>query len=567
MKLIMVLLLAGLLQAYAEGNAQQITYSGKNVGILQVFKVIEDQTGYSVFANKELLKGVSPVTVKAEKMPLKEFLDHALRDQPIGYEILSKTIFIKAKEVPQTSVPSVTTIQDEEVVVPRDISGTVVSADGEPLAGATIVVKGTRISTSSGPDGQFVIAADPGQVLIITYVGYQSLEVNVDTRTTYQITLERVEQVMDQVVVTAMGITRRAKTISYNVQEIKGDDISNVDNGNFVNSLIGKVAGATINSSSAGNGASARVVMRGVKSISGNNNALYVIDGIPMPNNIRGQAEDIFSGAGQTGDFVANLNPEDIESLSILSGPSAAAMYGSAAANGVVLITTKKGAKNKTQVSVSNTTSFTSPMILPRFQNTYGVTETGSYQSWGDKLQTPGSYSPSDFFQTGVNNNTALTFSTGTDKSQTYISVGNVHSKGIVPNNNFNRSNFTARNTSSFMDGKMELDVSFMAGLIDERNMISQGQYFNPLVAVYLFPPGDDFNRARAYERHDPSRNLMTQFWPYGDNGLMMQNPFWVTQRTLFDNQKERYMTTVSLRYKLADGISLSGRAKLDKSN
>src|SRR6185436_3336563 len=137
-----------------------------------------------------------------------------------------------------------------------------------------------------------------------------------------------------------------------------------------------------------------RVVMRGVKSINGNNNALYVIDGIPMPNNIRGQAEDIFSGAGQTGDFVSNINPEDIESISVLSGPSAAALYGSAAANGVIVINTRKGLKDRTSVTLTNSTTFSDPLILPEFQHTYGVSEVGSYYSWGDKLVTPSSYSP-----------------------------------------------------------------------------------------------------------------------------------------------------------------------------
>ncbi|MGZ3881413.1 MAG: SusC/RagA family TonB-linked outer membrane protein [Flavisolibacter sp.] len=171
------------------------------------------------------------------------------------------------------------------------------------------------------------------------------------------------------------------------------------------------------------------------------------------------------------------------------------------------------------------------------------------------------------FFQTGVNTTTSLAFSTGTDKSQTYISLGNVLSKGIVPNNDFDRYNFTARNTSTFLDGKMNLDVSFMAGQASEKNMISQGQYFNPLIPVYLFPPGDDFNKVKAFERYNPSRNLMTQFWPYGDNGFMMQNPYWVTQRDIFENKKERYMTTLSLRYNVKDWINVSGRVKLDKAN
>lgn len=568
MKLTIIFLVAGLLTAQAKSYSQTVTYSGKNVAITKVFQEIEKQTGYTVFANKDLLKGVKPVSVNVQNMPLSDFLGMVLQNQPVGYEIHNRTIFITVKSESLNSPAKV----NENPASPNappfiEINGVVRGADGQPLEGATVSVKGTRTSTVTDAQGRFKLNALINQTIVVSYVGFQTYEVVVGDRTQFDITLTKSNNEIESVVVTALGIQRRTKSLTYNVQEVRGDDISPVNNGSFVNSLAGKVAGATINSSSAGTGASARVVMRGLKSINGNNNALYVIDGIPMPNIIRGQAEDIFSGAGQTGDFVANINPDDIESLSVLSGPSAAALYGSAAANGVIIINTKKGQKNKTDFSLANTTSFLSPLILPEFQNTYGQSETGSYYSWGDKLTTPSSYKPEDFFQTGVNNTTSLSFSTGTDKSQTYISLGHVQSKGIIPNNDFKRSNLTARNNSTFMDGRMNLDVSFMAGLVGEKNMITQGQYFNPLVAVYLFPPGDDFNKVKAYERYNPSRNLMTQWWSFGDNGLMMQNPYWVTDRDIFDNDKQRYMTTVSLRYNAADWINLSGRVKLDKAN
>jgi TonB-linked SusC/RagA family outer membrane protein len=567
MKLTVLFLFLSLFSANGRGLSQTITFSGKKVPLATVFAAVEQQTGYSMFANKDLLKVTKSITISVKDMPLTEFLDRAFHDQPVDYEINNRTIFIKKKNVAivAPAVVMQSTLANEAVF--QEITGTVTGSDGVKLEGATIAVKGTSSSTVAGTNGSFSINAGPNQVLVISYVGYTTIEEPIKGRTTINIVLQRQVTEIERVVVTALGITKKAKSLTYNVQEVRGDEINSVNNGNFVNGLVGKVAGATINSSSAGNGSSSRVVLRGVKSISGNNNALYVIDGIPMPNIIRGQPDDIFSGAGQTGDFVANLNPEDIESVSVLSGPSAAALYGGAAANGVIVINTKKGQKNKTNISISNTTSFSSPLILPQFQNTYGISEVGSYYSWGDKLTTPSNYQPKDFFQTGVNATTSLAFSTGSDKSQTYISLGDVSSKGIIPNNEFDRYNFTARNTSSFLDGKMNLDVSFMTGQVKEQNMISQGQYFNPLIAVYLFPPGDDFNKVKAFERFNPSRNLMTQFWPYGDNGLMMQNPYWVTQRDIFQNRKDRYMTTLSLRYNVADWINVSGRVKLDKAD
>ena len=231
------------------------------------------------------------------------------------------------------------------------------------------------------------------------------------------------------------------------------------------------------------------------------------------------------------------------------------------------MVTTRRGLKDKLDVRLTNSTTFADPLLLPKFQHTYGVPDFGSYYSWGDKLVTPSAYRPADFFQTGINSTTSLAISTGTDKNQTYISLGNVTNNGIIHNNNFDRYNFSARNTTLFLNNKMTLDAGFMASLVDEQNMISQGQYFNPLIAVYLFPPGDDFNKAKSFERYDPSRNLMTQYWPYGDNGFMMQNPYWVTERDLFKNKKDRYMTTLSLKYSLADWINISVRVKMDKDN
>ena len=566
MRLMIFFIAACMLQANARGFSQTVNFSGKNVSIEKAFKAVESQTGYSVFANKSLLRDTKQLTVSAKDMPLINFLDLITKDQPIGYEILNKTIFIKEKA--GTGNSSIAVISTP--IAPRpfiDITGTVSNTEGRPLEGATVTVKGTGISTTTSADGRFSIKAEARQTLVISFVGYQTYEEYINGRTTINIVLQETTTVANAVVVTALGIRKQVRALTYNVQELKGDALTTVNDGSVVSGLNGKIAGATINSSSAGTGSSSRVVMRGIKSISGNNNALYVIDGVPMPNNIRGQAEDIFSGAGQTGDFVSNINPEDIESVSVLSGPSAAALYGSAAANGVIVMTTKRGRKDRTDVSVANTTTFSNPLILPKFQNTYGQSDIGSYYSWGEKLVTPSTYRPADFFQTGANVTSSVTLSTGTEKNQTYVSVGNVSAKGIVPNNKFNRYNFTARNTSVFLDGKMNLDVSFMTAQVNEQNMISQGQYFNPLVAVYLFPAGDDFNRVKAFERYNPSRNLMTQFWPYGDNGLLMQNPYWVTQRDLFQNKKERYITTMALRYNVANWINLSGRVKLDKDN
>lgn len=568
MKLIAVLLLMGVLGAQAKGLSQTVTYSARNAKIDQVFKAIETQTGYTVFANKDLLKGVKPVSVSARQMQLTEFLNMVLSDQPISYEIHNKTIFIKMKPSATLVAPRNTQVAPvPQEIPPLEISGQVLSEDGSPLAGATILVKNTRTSSITNADGYFVIQADAGQVLVISYVGHQQQEWTVDSRSLNPvIRLKKQDTEIEQVVVTALGITRKSKALTYNVQEVKSEEINRVKDANFINSLNGKVAGVTINSSAGGIAGSSRVVMRGSKSLFGNNNALYVVDGIPLPSLTNTQPNDIFTGSGSSGDGISNINPDDIASVSVLTGPAAAALYGSAAANGVILITTRKGEKGKLNLSVTNNTNFFSPFVLPRFQNTYG-SEEGSYYSWGGKLDQPTDYDPADFFQTGVNVMNSISLSTGTDKNQTYFSAASTNAKGIIMNNKLKRYNFSVRNTSSLLDDKLTLDLSLMYINLEEQNMLSQGQYFNPLVPIYLFPRGDDIEKYKIFERYNPSRNFKTQFWPFGDMGFQMQNPYWITQRNMFNNNKERYLMSAGLRYTLADWINIAGRVKYDRNN
>ena len=566
MKLTIVLLVAGLLHANARSFSQTITFSGKEVTLDKVFNVIEAQTGYTIFANKGLLKGIKPVSLSVHDMPLKDFLDMALRNQPIGYEINNKTIFIKEKPA-APAIPASPGLQPTAVDPPPvDITGTIVNSKGVPLEGATVIVKGKRVSAFTNASGRFTIKAQAGQTLVISYIGYQPVEMPVKEGVSMDIVLKEANNEMIQVVVTALGISKRVKALTYNVQEISGAEVNKVNDANFVNALSGKVAGVTINSSSSGIGGSVRVVMRGAKSLFGNNNALYVVDGVQLPNLVSTQPGDVFAGAGATGDGISNINPDDIASVSVLTGPAAAALYGSQAANGVVMITTKRGLSGKLRVSISNSTQFFSPFVLPRFQDTYG-SDPQDFSSWGPKLEKPGNYKPANFFQTGTNVTNTFSLSTGTDKNQTYVSAASVDAKGIIPNNKLTRYNFNVRNTSSFLDDKFNLDLNLMYINEKEQNMIAQGQYFNPLVPVYLFPRGDDIEKYKVYERYDGSRNIKTQFWPYGDLGFQMQNPYWIVNRDFFNNAKDRFVLSAGGKYQLADWINLTARVKLDNNS
>ncbi len=448
-----------------------------------------------------------------------------------------------------------------------EISGTVTDQQGAPVIGVTVLVEGAGdipIGTTTDVNGVYTIAVPEGATALkFSYIGMNDVVEQINSRTVIDVQMTDSTTVLNEVVVTALGIKKEQKSLSYNVQSVMPEGFD--PSGSFVNSLSGKVAGVTINSSSVGVGGSSRVVMRGTKSLTGNNNALYVIDGIPMPNLTSEQPSGVYEGAGQTGDGLASINPDDIESISVLSGPSAAALYGSSAANGVVMITTKKGTQDKLSVSYTNNTTFSRAYIMPSFQNTYGPTEEGSYQSWGEKLAAPSSYDPRNFFRTGYNETNSVSLSTGNSRNQTYFSAASTNAGGIIHGNDYDRYNFTVRNTANFLDEKMTLDLNFMYSDIKEQNMIAQGQYMNPIVPVYLFPAGDDFSRLEVYERYDASRNMKVQYWPY-ESDLTMQNPYWITERDKFINHKDRFMTSAQLKYDIAKWINISGRVKLDKS-
>lgn len=446
------------------------------------------------------------------------------------------------------------------------IKGIVKDVNGEALIGVNIRVKGTTVGSITGLDGDFQLNVKKGDILIISYTGYATQEITIKNATALNITLTEDLKVLDEVVVTALGIKKETKALTYNVQELKPADMFAAKDANLMNSLAGKVAGVTINSSSSGVGGGARVVMRGTKSISGNNNALYVVDGIPLPQLSSEQPSDMYTGMGQSGDGISMINPEDIETMSVLSGAAAAALYGSDAANGVVMITTKKGKAGKVAVSVSNNTTFSSPFVMPEFQNTYG-SEVGEFSSWGERLSAPVNYDPADFFQTGYNVSNSISISTGTEKNQSYISFSSVNARGLIHNNNMNRYNFSFRNSADLLKDRLHLDFSFMYMNVGEQNMLAQGQYFNPLVPIYLFPRRDNMAKYEAYERYDSSRNFKTQYWPYGEQGMMMQNPYWITERNMFNNDKNRYLVGLGAKFDITDWMNISARLKYDGSD
>ena len=445
------------------------------------------------------------------------------------------------------------------------VTGTVTGGDGMPLPSVSVVIKGTTRGVSTDFDGKYEIQANANETLEFISLGYATQQKKV-TQAKGHLTLNIVMQEealqLGGVVVTALGIKRQEKALSYNVQQVKSEELTKVKDVNVVNSLNGKVAGVNIQRSSSGVGGSTKVVMRGLKSLDGNNGVLYVIDGVPLFNKQSDGGGNNFGRPGG-GEGISDINPEDIESINVLTGPSAAALYGSEAANGVILINTKKGKEGKTEVNISSSVELMTPILLPQFQNTYG---SNGDKSWGSKLATPSNFEPRKFFNTGTNFMNSVTFSTGNAQNQTFVSAAQTNAQGLIPNNAYYRYNVGVRNTANFAKDKLHLDVSGSFIRQGSRNMMAGGGYFNPLVGLYLMPRSMDYRDIQAYERYNPSKGIYEKYQPYSDrvDSYFSENPYWVANRELFLNNKKRYMMSASLKYDILDWLNVTGRVRLD---
>ncbi|NCC10357.1 MAG: SusC/RagA family TonB-linked outer membrane protein [Bacteroidia bacterium] len=537
---------------YASGQEVHVNLNFKSTPLRTVLTEIGKQSSYSMVYNTSDVDPNRLVTIKSSGEKIEAVMNRLLKGTGISYAVMDGHIILSVKKN-----------QEPQQKSRFKLAGSVADVKGEPLIGVSVSIKGTNSGGITDLDGKFSVQAAKGDILEISYVGYAKQSITVADAKALSIVLKEDTEVLDEVVVTALGIKRAQKALSYNVQEIKGDELTVVKDANFINSLQGKVAGVQINASSGGIGSASRVVMRGSKSITKDNNALYVIDGIPMFNVSFGKSEGAF--ATQSGsDGVADINPDDIESINMLTGPSAAALYGSDAANGVVLINTKKGTKEKTSLTYTNNTMFSTPYIMPKMQNRYG-NHSGELASWGNP--TDKRFDSKGFFNTGTNVINSVSFSTGTSRNQTYASASATNANGILPNNSYNRYNFSIRNTANFLNDKLTIDLGATYVVQDDKNITAQGQYYNPLPALYLFPRNENFEEVQMFERYSPSRDIYTQFWPYGDNGLSLQNPYWIMKRMKRETEKKRYTINGSLTYKIADWINIGGRVKVDNSD
>lgn len=546
----------------------EISISRPEMKISALLSLIETQTKFLFVYNKNSVNVERRVQVKTGKMPVYKALDQAFQGTDVNYVVEGHNIILRSR--PENT---------ENKPYKIRITGRVTDEKGQPIIGVNILQKGTNQGTISNIDGSFSLSAFPESTLIISCIGYEAITLALNGRKMINVSMKENIQELEAVVITAMGLEKTASSLTYSTQQINGNELSRVKEPNFIHALAGKTAGVQINKTS-NLGGSAKVSIRGARSAfaGGNNQPLYVIDGIPMLNTTTESTATVIGGDNDglnrdAGDGISNLNPDDIESINILRGASAAALYGSQAANGVILITTKKGRAGIQRITFSSGLTIDQAISTPEFQNSYGQNEDGGIASWGSKGAIEEYHNLDHYFSNGVTAIHSLSVTTGNEKIQTYFSYANTTAKGIVSNNKLQKHNLNLREIIGFFDNRLRLDGSVTLMMQKIKNSPATGGYYlNPLVSLYSFPRGVDLSPyQKNYEVLDADRNLMSQNWiETNEDGTISewgQNPYWLRNRVLSNNKRYRALASLSLNLKLTDDMTLQGRGNIDYAN
>ncbi|MEM6342997.1 MAG: SusC/RagA family TonB-linked outer membrane protein [Bacteroidota bacterium] len=471
------------------------------------------------------------------------------------------------------------------------VSGTVTASDTEdPLVGVTVTVKGSTTGALTDDAGKYSIPAPSDGTLVFSYLGYETQEVKIDGRSTVAITLISGDLATDEVVITAFGIAREKKALGYSVTEVDGSNFVEAREVNVGNSLAGRVAGVNVASPATGKAGSTRITIRGNSSISGNNQPLFVVDGVPIDNTNLGSA-GMWGGSDQ-GDGISSLNPDDIETMSVLKGATAAALYGSRAGNGVILITTKGGV-NRKGIGVEINSNFMADQVLDftDFQREYGSGDRGvapasqeialenGLNSWGapldgssvvqfDGVARPYSYVPnniSNFYRTGTTFTNTLALTGGSEKYNFRFSASNLDNEDVVPNAGLTRNTFTANIQARPMDRLIaRVTASYSRQNVQNRPRLSDSPG-NANYTVNSLPPNinvldlqGDPNKLGA----QPDGNELQ----FNDN-IFVTNPYWAAHQFYQNDFRERLLGSFLLRYEFTDWLYLQGRVGMDGFN
>lgn len=579
MRINIALLTTLLLLLNLDIHAQKVTIVEKNIPLGKVFNLVQKQSGLSLFYDSRLIKNDRKIDIDMRDVPVETVMDYCLKDLPFTYVITDNIIVIKEKGSPSTGDKAL-----------RVIQGIILGKDSIPLAGASVMLREIKRAVQTDTTGNFLVEhVPPGTyTLMISFVGYEAYHKTIcvtDNSADIKVKLVKLEERLDEITVTALGIARRTRSLTYATQKVSSEDFTTIKSTNILNSLTGKVSGVQVNRTSGGAGGSVRVVLRGDKSTR-NSQPLYVLDGLPIVNPTGGPVAGLYNEAPDAGDIISTINPDDIESVSILKGAAASALYGSQGSNGVVLITTRSGQPGATKVNFSSSVTFEQPIIFPQTQFNYSQSAVadagspGSEDSWGNKDATaPHRDYIKDFFQTGVTFINGISITGGTPKSSQYLSYSNTSNKGILPTSRFGQHTLSFRQTGKFLNDKLTVDGCFLGSIQKAHNRLTPGIYFNPLTGLYLLPRGIDFNQFRQFEYFSPTRYLYAQNWwninydkdlanggGWGGQDYQ-QNPYWAMYRNPVTNQNRHAYLSASLKYHISSGLNLQARGYFNHFN
>lgn len=435
---------------------------------------------------------------------------------------------------------------------------------GDPLIGVTVSVKGTKNASLTDVNGNYTIQAGESDVLVFSYVSMKTVEQQVGNRKTINITMVPSAESLGEIVVTAMGIKRQSETLTYSAQTVGGKDVNDIKSINMINSLQGKSAGLQITPNSTGAGGASKILFRGNKSISGSNQPLIVIDGVPTMTNITtSQVSSDYGGERDGGDVMSTINPDDIASITLLKGAAASALYGAVAANGAIMITTKSGRAGKVAINVSSNTTMDTPMILPEFQDTYGGGSDGTF-SWGDKLSSKAKNYAKEYLQTGFTTNNSVSLAGGTDNFKAYFSYGNVFSQGMTPQNTYRSHNLASKVDFTVLN-IVHVDFSAKFNNQHVKNQAAAGYLWNPLTGAYLFPRGADWGYYKDnYEVYDASRGCNIQNWT-NTTQQQYSNPYWLINRASPVTDRNRYEFGGTVKWDITPDLNVQGRMRYER--
>ncbi len=466
----------------------------------------------------------------------------------------------------------------------QGITGKVLDDTNQPLPGVNISVKGTSIGTITDFNGSFTIAALPEQTIVFSFMGYQTKEVVVKDQTTFNVTLALDSKVLDELVVTALGIKREKKALGYAVQDIKSDDLTQAGDANVVNTLQGKVAGVQINMSGAGTGGSSRIDIRGIGSLDSGNEPIWVIDGVPFDNSNGDENEtggvSIWGGTSRAGGAF-DLNPEDIESISVLKGANAAALYGERGANGVIMVTTKKGKRNQSLgINYSGSLNVSEAAYMLDLQDQYGQGSQGVYDkfgdaSWGPKMEGQqleswtGETIPyeaqknrlKDFTRLGLNQSHNVSFTGGNEKGSFRASIGHNIMNGIYEDHQVNKTTFDIRSDYDINDWvNIDTKVSYFVTEGQERPEVGQYSYVSyynrmPMnVRNQDLKPGYDLtpNGGHIEKTHIGAANAN------------VRNPYFLQEQTTNEDHKRRFFGYAALNFKIFEFLTAKVKYGID---